>query len=219
MNDDHTSQRPKRPRGRPKGTAAYEQKDLRLLTVFADQATMTPGTKLAPFLARHGYAQHDIRRAQQRWRSKKGDLLRQAKLRAEATPGKDLLGILSYWGKVISALGEAARPFIDRLAGSLEWSQRAVEARKELGLPQWIPLDPTDAPAVEAAFARYEASIGAGLRPTDFDKKTFDELSWAHKFYCYALLFHELSLKAASSETEEDAAVSSDKVKARGGKS
>ena len=68
MSQDRNQPVGKRPRGRPKGTAPFEERDRAALSRFADQFLQAPGAKLAPFLTSMGYEGKDIRRAQARWR-------------------------------------------------------------------------------------------------------------------------------------------------------
>lgn len=58
----------KRGRGRPQGSAPYRERDLKILTKFAEQEVQTPGARLAPLLAKNGYDEPSIRRAQALWR-------------------------------------------------------------------------------------------------------------------------------------------------------
>lgn len=194
---------PKRPRGRPRGTAVYEQKDLDLLAAFADIAVTTPGAKLAPFLAKRNYAEHEIRRAQKRWRSNKVELLHQAKLRADVAPANDPIGLLLYFGQAASALTDAAIPAFGRIAASLEGARRRVAARRELGLDLGLPLDPRDQAAVEAAIARYDATIASGNHPAEFASLTYDELPLSLKLYYVAVTLHHWSLQVAESEQKD----------------
>ncbi len=193
----------RRPRGRPKGTAKFEQQDRPLLAGFADLVIGSPHAKLAPFLAEHGYEQKDVRRAQKRWREEKAGLLKEARLRAEASPPESLFDLIVWFTNGISEVGEAARPALGKLAASLERARRRVAARKELGLDLGLPLDFEDLAAVDRAIRRYEETVVAGHEPAEFKRLALDELPISLKLYAAALMLHGLSVQAAEADRQQ----------------
>ena len=217
MSPHQSNPSPKRPRGRPQGTTKFEQEDRRLLTKFADQTLSLPySVKLAPFLAKCGYEERDIRRAQKRWRDEKTVLLREAQLRADASPPESMAELTAYLMATLSPVTEAIRPAFAAIARSLERARRQVAARKELGLDLGVPLDLAEPGEVERALRRYETTVGVGHKPAEFEVRTLDELPLSLKLYAAALMLHETSLSVA--EAERRMASASDSTASDAGK-
>lgn len=206
MSADPSNPPPKRPRGRPTGTTKFEQKDRRHLAEFSDLSIAEPGANLAPFLKKRGYEEHEIRRAQKRWREEKAALLRVAQLRADAVPPVSMAELTAYLMATLSPVAEAVRPAFVVIARSLERARRQVAARKELDLDLGVPLDLAEPGAVERALRRYETTVGVGHKPAEFEVQTLDELPLSLKLYAAALMLHEASLAVAEAERREASA-------------
>lgn len=206
MSADPWNPPPKRPRGRPTGTTKFEQKDRRHLAEFSDLCIAEPGAKLAPFLKKHGYEEHETRRAQKRWRKEKAAQLREAQLRADAVPPASMAELTAYLMATLSPVTEAVRPAFATIARSLERARRQVAARKELDLDLGVPLDLAEPGEVERALRRYETTVGVGHKPAEFEVQTLDELPLSLKLYAAALMLHETSLAVAEEERREASA-------------
>lgn len=202
---------PKRPRGRPKGTAPFAHQDRRVLAAFADGAIGVSRTELAPFLTERGYQDKDIRRAQKRWREEGAELLREAQMRADASRPESLVDLIACFAEWMSPVAETAQPAIGALARSLERARRRVAAREELGQDPMLPLDLTDPAEVDQAICRFEETVGAGRLPPGSEGVTVDKLPLSLRLYGAALLVHQLSLQAAERESQE-AMASGDKA-------
>lgn len=200
MSADPSNPPPKRPRGRPTGTTKFEQTDRRHLAEFADLCITQPGAKLAPFLKKRGYEEHETRRAQKRWRKEKAAQLREAQLRADAVPPVSMAELTAYLMATLSPVTEAVRPAFAAIARSLERARRQVAARKELDMDLGVPLDLAEPGEVERALRRYEATVGVGHKPAEFEVQTLDELPLSLKLYAAALMLHETSLSVAEAE-------------------
>lgn len=206
MSSDPSNPPPKRPRGRPTGTTKFEQKDRRHLAEFADLCITQSDVNLAPFLKKRGYENHEIRRAQKRWREEKAALLREAQLRADAIPPASMTEFIAYLMATSSPVTEAVRPAFAAIAHCIERARRQVAARKELGLDLRVPLDLAEPGEVERALRRYETTVGVGHKPAEFEVRTLDELPLSLKLYAAALMLHEASLTVAEAERREASA-------------
>ncbi|MFG1285331.1 hypothetical protein, partial [Xanthobacter autotrophicus] len=144
-----------------------------------------------------------IRRAQKRWRDEKTELLREAQLRADASPPESIFDLIVDLVHSMSLMTEAARPALDALSGSLARARRRVAARKALGLDPGTPFDHTDPAKVEEAIRRYEATVGAGNMPSGFEGRTVQELPPSLKLYAAAVMLHVASLQVAEEENRE----------------
>lgn len=202
---------PKRPRGRPKGTAPFAHKDRQLLAAFADGAIGVSYAELAPFLIKHGYQDKDVRRAQKRWREERAELLREAQLRADASPPENVVDLIVYFAEWMSQVAETAQPAIGAFARSLKRARRHVAAWEELGQDPMLPLDFTAPAEVDQAICRFEETVGAGRMPPGSEGGTVDKLPLSLRLYGAALLVHQLSLQAAEREGRE-AMASGDKA-------
>ena len=87
----------KRPRGRPKGSAPFEERDQAALSQFADQCVQFPGLKLAPFLKSLGYEDKDIRRAQIKWCASKTEHIDNAKERVCVADADQVLDVIARY--------------------------------------------------------------------------------------------------------------------------
>ncbi|MFG1303937.1 hypothetical protein V5F34_07340 [Xanthobacter autotrophicus] len=202
MNPRPSNQQPRRPRGRPKGTTKFEQEDRRLLAEFAGRTLGLPhAAKLAPFLAKRGYEERDVRRAQKRWREEKIALLREAQLRVDAAPPENIVGFIADLFSSLAHVTDAVRPALEALSQSLESARRRAAARKELGLDQSLPLDLAEPSVVTAAISGFEKTVGAGHQPSEFHNLSLDELPLSLKLYAAALMLHEASLQMAERES------------------
>lgn len=199
-----------RGRGRPKGTAKYEQADLALLAKFADLQVSSPGSKLATFLAPRGHSVKDIRRMQKRWRFEQTRLLEEAKLRADAADPTNLAELVVSLFAAISDVAAAALPALNKMSASLERARARVRARERLKLGSVLPLDLEDDAAVEQAIRDYEATVGAGHLPPEFKRMTDAQLPLSLKLYSTAITLHQCSLIAAAEEARSATSMTGD---------
>lgn len=206
---------PKRPRGRPKGTAPFAQQDRRVLAAFADGAIGMPHAELTPFLRQRGYEDKDVRRALKRWREEGPDLLREAQLRADAAPPESIFDLIVDLVQSMSFIRDAARPAFDALSRSLARARRRAEARKAFGLDPGLPFDQTDPAKVEEAIRRFEQTVGAGYMPPGLEGRTIDALPLSLKLYSAAVMLHVTSLQVAGQEIREATASGGEAAQSR----
>ena len=195
----------KRPRGRPKGSAPFEERDRAMLSRFAELRLDSPGAKLAPFLAAAHYRDKDIRRAQQRWRREKDEFLKEARRRQDLSPAETIGEVIIALLASIQTAVDLSIPGLQKLAASYERARRRALALTEAGQGQGLPFKLDDTSDVDAAIERYERTM---LRPEDeklsvFGQLTVTELSPAQKLYALAISLHEYSLKAAEPPVDE----------------
>jgi len=192
-----TNSKVKKPRGRPKGTAPFEEADHETLAKFADQYLQSPSAKLAPFLKAQGYEEKDVRRAQLRWRMGKSKFLEEAQLRLDLSPAESAESLAFHFYAAIDALRKEAEPSLGMIAASYERAKRRVRALQKTGQQLGLPID-LEAPSdVQAALTRYESQMfdSEERRFDKFGQLKIDELPPALKLYATALMLHELSLQ------------------------
>ena len=110
-----------RPRGRPKGSTVYAERDFRALARYADVLIDAPRRQLAPFLRRSGYANDkDIRRARIRWGNEKERLLCEARNRRDESPADTILQLIAHFIEASTMLMDAASPAFEAIGDSLQ---------------------------------------------------------------------------------------------------
>lgn len=199
----------KRGRGRPKGSAPYRNGDLAALSSFADQEIDTPGAPLAPFLARRGYGDAAIRRAQALWREERRQMLEAAKLRFDSRRPESLGEIFFEFASAMRGIGTAIADsgISQNLRASMERAEARRKAFEQLGLISKLPFDPANADEMDAALAPFETEMHEAGSPeigARLANKTLAELPLSERAYLMAILLHAFSLQQRQREIEAE---------------
>lgn len=205
MSQDRNQPTGKRPLGRPKGTAPFEERDRAALSQFADQKLQAPSAKLAPFLTSKGYEEKDIRRAQARWRNEKDGFLRQAQHRLDLSPAESIVQLFANMYATIGDVLATAGPGLRKIAASQERARRHARALEVEGRGPGLPIDLDSQAEIDAAVERYEARMFGSEedRLAAFGLHTTKTLPTSLKLYAVAVLFHQMSLEEAEREAAE----------------
>ncbi len=208
MNERNGPTNEKRPRGRPKGSAPFAERDHAALSRFADQELVSPGGRLAPFLQRQGYEEKDIRRAQARWRKEKDKLLQEAQQRADLNPAELFLQFVMDIYATIGAAAESVKPALRMIAASQGRALRRQHAREQAGTRLELPVDLENKAAVDAAIERYEETMfqPEDVRLARLDQQTLHDLSPSQKLYATAIMLHDLSLQNSDDRQDDTGA-------------
>jgi hypothetical protein len=202
---------PRRGRGRPKGSAPYRAGDLEALSIFADHEIEMPGAHLAPFLAKRGYSDRGVRRAQALWRRESQQLLGAAQLRFDSRRPETLVDVLFAVASAVRAIGQAIvdSELVDCLRASMNRAQARRKAEEQLNVPSILPFDPINTGDLKAALAHFEPEmhgIGSPALTARLSNKTLADLPASERTYLMAVLLHALSLEERQREIEAEGA-------------
>lgn len=205
MVNKHLDRQPKRPRGRPSGSAPYRNADLQILSSFADRS-LDGRRKLAAYIREHhaNAGEKDVRRLQSRWRDEQALLLAEARKRREAEEARTLWDDIGDFFVLLERGSSAAAGLLEKLSLSLERARARALANGEID-----DLMLVDAASALPAFEN-QMALGVDGFAERAGQTLSNEMSPSLRLYGLALTLYTLSLQRADAEADREKDENSD---------
>lgn len=190
----------KRPRGRPKGSAPFAERDQAALSQFADHYLKSPGLKLAPFLKSLGYEDKGVRRAQNKWGADKDRYLDKARERMDVAGADQLLDMITFYTQASNVCRGAAkhpRPKIRVVFRDCTRQRSCIPEEASLMLE--FDKDVSTEADLWTAFCRSAEAVNdtTGQNDSDFGDMARSDLPLSHKLYAASVKLLEASFNCA----------------------